>query len=140
MEVLNRFNLGDKVSFQLLSGAMAIMPDSFIRCVVESKLGYNDVYRYGFDPDQLHQLVYPTVSDTNLVPSDPSKYKWLYVKAANGSELMIGEPWINIDTIEGVTNTGLTITCSSSPNNGMALAKQVLTQNGFVVSSIEPFD
>lgn len=137
MEILGKFDLGDTVSFQLQSGAMAIIQDSFTRCVVKSRVLAEDVSRYNIDPYSLHQLVYPTL-EPNSCPSDPDKYKWLIVKTLSGSMLAVGEPWINTDTIEAVTNTGLMIYCSESPKNGMNLARQVLTQNGFVVASITP--
>ncbi|WNT47261.1 hypothetical protein SPLA10_PHROGS00200 [Salmonella phage SPLA10] len=137
MEILGKFDLGDTVTFQLQSGAMAIIPDSFTRCVVKSRVLAEDVGRFDIDPYSLHQLVYPTLTP-NSCPSDPDKYKWLIIKTLSGSTLAIGEPWVNVDTIEAVTNTGLTIYCSSSPKNGLNLARQVLTANGFVVASIVP--
>lgn len=137
MDILNSFNLKDKVTFQLYSGASAVISDSFTQCVVSSKLDYDDVRNFGFDPDSLHQLVYPTLP-ANVCPSDPSKYSWLIVKTLAGGRACIGEQWINPETIEVTTSSGLTIYCSASPKNAINLARQLLTQNGFKVSSITP--
>lgn len=137
MDILDRFNLKETVTFQLYSGASAVIPDSFTRCMVTSKVDYDDVRNFNFDPDVQHQLVFPLLP-ANSCPSDPSKYSWLIVKTLSGSRIAIGEPWINVDTIEATSNTGLTIYCSSSPKNAMNLARQILTANGFVVSSIDP--
>lgn len=137
MDILDRFDLKTTVTFQLYSGASAVIPDSFTQCVVTSKIDYEDVRNFNADPDALHQLVFPTLP-ANTCPSDPSKYSWLSVKTLTGGRLIIGEPWINPDTIQVTTNSGLTIYCSVSPKNGMALARQILAQNGFTVSSITP--
>jgi len=137
MDILDRFNLKETVTFQLYTGASAVLPDSFTRCVVTSKVDYDDVRNFGFDPDVLHQLVFPTLP-ANTCPSDPSKYNWLIVRTLTGSRACIGEDWINPETIEATTNTGLTIYCSASPRNSINLARQILTANGFTVASIEP--
>lgn len=137
MDILDKFNLKDKVTFQLYSGASVVVPDSFTQCVVTSKVDYDDVRNFGFDPDSLHQLVYPTLPP-NVCPSDPTKYNWLIVKTLSEGRACIGEPWINPETIEVTTNSGLTIYCSASPKNSINIARQILTQNGFTVSSITP--
>lgn len=137
MDILDRFNLKETVTFQLYSGAQAVIDDSFTKCQVTSKVDYDDVRNFGFDPDSLHQLVYPTLP-TGVCPSDPSKYNWLIVKTLSGGRAAIGEMWINPETIEVTSNTGLTIYCSASPNNGFNIARQLLTQNGFVVSTVTP--
>lgn len=137
MDILDRFNLKDKVTFQLYSGAVAVIPDSFTQCVVTSKVDYEDVPNFGFDPDSIHQLVFPTLPE-NTCPNDPSKYSWLIVKTLTGTRIAIGEQYINPETIEVTTRSGITIYCSSSPSNAINLARQILTQNGFVIGSITP--
>lgn len=137
MDILNKFNLKETVTFQLYPGASAVIPDSFTRCVVRGKIDYEDVRNFNTDPDVQHQLVFPTLP-ANVCPSDPSKYSWLVVRTLTGTTMVIGEPWINPETIESTTNTGLTIYCSASPKDGMNLARRVLTQNGFTIGSIIP--
>lgn len=138
MDILNRFNINEVVSFQLLTGADAIYQDGFKRCKAVCKLGYAQVSQLtGESPEVLHQRVYPMLPP-GTCPSDPKKYNWLIIETQTGSSVAIGEPWINVDTIKKDDKKGWTFYCSNGPENGGQIGRDALLAAGFTVNSAEP--
>ncbi|UQT02881.1 hypothetical protein TOTORO_00180 [Serratia phage vB_SmaS-Totoro] len=106
--ILGKFNLGDRVTFQIYP--VALYGDIFRNCVPTDLISFKNTPRFNIDAAAEHAKVY-NMLPTGQAPNDPAGYKWLVITLENGDETVIGLPWIKVETIKviEVVNTYVTI-------------------------------
>lgn len=97
MRILNKFNLGDTVSFELRVGA--ILAQVFDNVVVEGVIPASLCDTVGLDAYATHAQVYPLLPK-GIVENNAESYQYLVLKGTDGTRRAIGIPWINPETIK----------------------------------------
>lgn len=106
--VLGKFNLGDRITFQIYP--VSLYGDIFRNCVASDMISARSCPKFNVDPAAEHAKVYNSLP-SGTAPNDPNGYKWLVLTLENGDERVIGLPWIKVETIQviEVVNTYVTI-------------------------------
>lgn len=94
MDVFPGVNLGDTVSFQVYPSA--IIGTVFNHCQITAVLDY-DTAKLRRDVDALHEKCYPTLPAS--VPDNPRQYHYLKIALSSGEEVILGQPYIEVDTL-----------------------------------------
>lgn len=131
--ILGKFVLGDRVSFQVYP--LALYGDIFNNCVGTDLVSAKTAKKFGIDPEAEHAKVYNSLP-TGTVQDDAYSYNWLVLTLADGTERVIGLPWIKVDTIEVVTTLNAIITVAGVSNADVIKLRLALSSNGFSNFSI----
>lgn len=138
MSVLTQIPLNTPISFQLVGEANNFFSDSFRNAQITMLMPASASNRFGKDAYSLHQKIYPLLP-AGTCPDNADKYNWLLVKTASSEEeTLIGEPWINMDTVEGSTLKGYTVYVKSTSIDAAERIRQALVGAGMTIGSITP--
>ncbi len=128
---LNDF--GSRISFSVYPAA--VYGNSFDKIEFLTTLD-EETARLFIDTQAVHANVYSTLPSGT--PNDPTKYKYLKFRLADGSVLVIGEPLIIDNTIVRHTSSTLVITIPDiNPVTDYELVKQLLLSGGYTKFNID---
>lgn len=103
MNVNEFFALGDVINFSVYPSA--VLGSNFNRVKVLSVLDPATAKLFA-DVVALHNNIYPYLTDPDKVTYKKyTDYNYIKVRLSNGTETVLGLPWINMETVVVVTST-----------------------------------
>lgn len=126
--ILGKFALDSTITFQVYPSAL--YGDVFNNAVPTDILSARSAVKYGIDPEAEHAKVYPTLP-TGAAEDDARSYKWLLLQLEDGSERVIGLPWIKADTIVVVETVNATVTLPGIGSGDIDKIRLALSGAGF---------
>ena len=127
-EILGAFNLDDTVSFQVYP--LAIYGDVFKNATPTDIVSAATARKFGTDTAAAHAAAYSYLP-SGTVQDNPESYKWLVVTLFDGTQRVIGLPWIMINTITVVSQVNATIVISGIASGDIENLKNLLSSNNY---------
>ena len=129
MEVMDGVNIGDTISFSVLSNVSAVITTKFDSVKVVALLDA-DSAKALIEPFTLHRNIFPLLEDGTCV-DDPYAYYYLKVKLTNGKYAAVAIPWIDLTTIENSASTTATLTVSNISVSDLTRLKDHIAAGGW---------
>lgn len=123
---------GKVVSFEVYPAS--ILGDRYTKVKILSILDY-DTARLFADVNSLAVSVYPFLPAGT--PKDYTKYKYVKLQHADGSNSVLAMEWINMRTLQEHTSVNLVVNIEASGMDTLERLRSCLTANNFIVKSIE---
>lgn len=99
--MLNLLTRNTTVSFSTFNDAL--LNTRFENVLVVSTMDYQDaVLKTGVDAK--HAAIWPYIKDRVNLVNDPKSYDYYNVQLSNGERVVVGEIWIDPDTIRTISN------------------------------------
>ena len=126
--ILGKFTLDSTITFQVYPSAL--YGDVFKNAVPTDLISAAQAVKNGVDPGAEHAKVYPTLP-SGSVADNARSYKWLILKLEDGTERIIGLPWIKVDTITVVETVNGTVTIPGIGSGDVEKIRLALSGAGF---------
>lgn len=126
MEVFPGVNLNDTVSFQVYPSA--VIGTIFNYCKITAVLDY-DSAKLRRDVDALHENCYPTLPVG--VPDSPRQYFFLKVQLSSGEEVILGQPYIDANTIKVQGQQSVRFTVENIQADDLKTISSLLASAGY---------
>lgn len=104
--ILGKFTLNSTITFQVYPSAL--YGDVFRNAVPTDVVSARGASKFGIDPEAEHAKVYPLLP-SGTVEDNARSYNWLVLTLEDGTERVIGLPWIKADTIVVVNTVNATV-------------------------------
>lgn len=132
--ILGKFMLDSRVTFQIYPAAL--YGDVFRNCTPTELVTANTARKMGIDPEVDHAKAYPYLP-TGAAQDNASSYKWLVVVLEDGTERIIGLPWIKVDTIVSVQVVNAVVTIPNIAQGDVEKIRLAISGQGFSNFTIE---
>lgn len=126
--ILGKFTLDSTVTFQVYPSDL--YGDVFRNVVPTDVISANSAVKFNIDPEAEHAKVYPLLP-AGTVQDDARSYKWLVLSLEDGTERVIGLPWIKVDTIQVVETVNATVIIPAIGSGDVEKIRLALNSAGF---------
>lgn len=124
--------MDNKKSYNFETYAPSLLGTAFKNVEVVGVFPYETaIVLYG-ELAPLHAEIYSTGNLPIGTPDDPRQYNYYRIKKADGSFVILGEPWIDQTSIVEVTSGTVTITIPKQTQTDLSRLRVALLQNGIV--------
>lgn len=134
MQILPGVNLKDLITFSTY--ADAILGNNFTNCRIISVLDAEDAALLSPIKSQ-HASVYPFLPKDGTVINDAYSYDYCRVQLNNGEKVVLGLPWINLDTVSLVENEKMTLEFEGTARTSLDQILTILQANGVAYTRLQ---
>jgi hypothetical protein len=128
-----------KVSFSVLTAIAGTIGRDFQNVVVSELISWSSAKFFNTDVVALHQNIYRQLPAGTII-NDPTKYKYLVLKFANGQTKVVGLPWIEWSSIVIHTNQKIVVEVLEPKTTDVELVRTQLSSVGLKIGSINLVD
>ncbi len=126
--ILGKFTLNSTVTFQVYPSAL--YGDVFRNAVPTDVVSARGAAKFGIDPEAEHAKVYPLLP-SGSVEDNARSYNWLVLTLEDGTERVIGLPWIKVDTINVVETVNALVTIPGIGTGDIEKIRLAINSAGF---------